>query len=53
MILLVMKVLTFWTVAALVAGFGLGAMIRAADRVRKEEFLDALFSTLASKQMAR
>jgi hypothetical protein len=53
MFLLAIKVLSVWTVAALAAGFGLGAIIRTADRIRKEEFLDALLSTLAGQQMAK
>jgi hypothetical protein len=53
MFLLAIKVLSIWTVAALAAGFGLGAIIRTAERVKKEEFLDALFSTLAGQKMAR
>jgi len=52
MILLATKVLIGWTVTALAVGFGLGAMIRTADRVRKEEILNALLSTLVSKQVA-
>ena len=32
---------------------GLGAAIRTAERDYKEEFLDALFSTLAGQRMAR
>ena len=52
MILLATKVLIVWTVTALAVGFGLGAMIRTADRVRKEETLKALLSTLDSKQVA-
>ena len=52
MILLATKVLIVWTVTALAVGFGLGAMIRTADRVRKEEILNALLSTLDSKQVA-
>ncbi len=53
MIHLLMKVLSIWTVAALAAGFGLGALIRIVERVHKEEFLDALFSPLAGQQMMR
>ncbi len=53
MILPAMKILTIWTVAALAAGNGLGAFIRTAERLRKDEILDALFSTLAGRQTAR
>ncbi len=53
MILSVTKVLTIWTVGALATGFGLGAVIRTVDRVRKEAILNALLSTFESKQVAR
>jgi hypothetical protein len=53
MILLATKVLSIWALTALAAGFGLGATIRTADRVRKEEILNALLSTLYRKQVAR
>jgi hypothetical protein len=53
MVFLAMKVLTIWSVAALVAGFGLGAVIRTAERVQKEEVLSTLFATLAGDRMAR
>ena len=53
MILLATKVLTIETVAALATGFGLGAVIPTADRVRKEAILNALLSTFESKQVAR
>jgi hypothetical protein len=46
------KALGVWTFTALAVGFGLGAMIRTADRVRKEGILNALLSTLESKQAA-
>ncbi len=47
MILPAMKVLTIWTVSALAAGFGLGAVIRTSERLHKVEILDALSSNLA------
>ena len=53
MFLLAIKVLGLWTAGALAAGFALGSLIRTADRVRKEEFLDALFSNLAGQRMAK
>ena len=53
MFLLAIKVLGLWTAAALAAGFALGAIIRTADRVRKEEFLDTLYSNLAGQQVAK
>jgi hypothetical protein len=53
MVLLAMKVLTIWSVTALVVGFGLGALIRTAERAQKEEVLGTLFATLAGDRMAR
>jgi hypothetical protein len=53
MVLLAMKVLTIWSVAALVAGFGLGAVIRTAERAQKEEVLTILLATLAGGRLAR
>jgi hypothetical protein len=53
MAFLAMKVLAIWAVAALVAGFGLGAVIRTAERAQKEEDLTTLFATLAGDRMAR
>jgi len=53
MILPAMKVLTIWTVSALAAGFGLGAVIRTSERLHKVEILDALFSNLAGWQRGR
>ena len=53
MILLAITVLCAWSITSLAAGLGLGAVIRTADRVQKEEFLEALLSTLSERQMAR
>jgi hypothetical protein len=53
MFLLAIKILSIWTLAAMAAGFCLGAVIRKAERDHKEEFLDALFSTLAGQRIAR
>ena len=53
MVLLVITVLATWMVGSVAAGFKLGAVIRTAEKIRKDEFLDALFSTLASHQMAQ
>jgi hypothetical protein len=53
MILLAITILSAWSITSLAAGLGLGAVIRTADRIQKEEFLEALFSTLAERQMTR
>lgn len=44
--ILILKVLATWSVAALVAGLGLGAAIRRGERVRKDEFLSCVFASL-------
>ena len=43
---LILKVLSTWSVVALVAGLGLGAAIRRGERVRKDEFLSCVFASL-------
>ena len=53
MVFLALKVLTIWSVATLVAGFGLGALIRTAEHAQKEEGLTTLFATLADGRIAR
>jgi hypothetical protein len=53
MILLGITILSAWSITSLAAGLGLGAVIRTADRVQKEEFLETLLSTLSERQMAR
>ena len=39
-----------WFLVALVTGLALGAMIHKADRIRKDEFLAGLYSTLETLQ---
>jgi hypothetical protein len=53
MAFLAMKILTIWSVAALVASLGLGALIRTAERAQKEEVLTSLFASLAGDRTAR
>ena len=53
MVLLAITILCAWSITSLAAGLGLGAVIRTADRARKEEVLEALFSSLAERRMAR
>jgi hypothetical protein len=50
MSILVMSVLATWFLVAVVTGLALGAMIRKADRIRKDEFLTGLFLTLEALQ---
>ncbi len=50
MILLVLRVLVLWFVVASVTGLALGAIIRKADRIRKDELLADLHSTLETLQ---
>jgi hypothetical protein len=53
MILLAIAILSAWSITSLAAGLGLGAVIRTADRVQKEQFLEAVLATLSERQMAR
>jgi hypothetical protein len=53
MAFLVMKILTIWSVAALMAAFGLGALIRTAENAQKEEVLTTPLATRAGGRMAR
>jgi hypothetical protein len=48
--ILVMRVLAMWLLVAVAAGLALGAMIRKADRKRKDEFLAGLYSTFETVQ---
>ena len=48
--ILVVRVLAMWFLIAMVTGLALGAMIRKADRIRKDEFLAGLYSTLETRQ---
>lgn len=48
--ILAVEVLAIWFLVAMVAGFGLGAIIHQAERLHKDEFLVALFSNLARQQ---
>jgi hypothetical protein len=49
MVVLAIKILAVWSATALVIGLIVGAMIRAAERLRQDEFLTALFATLAGE----
>ena len=51
--ILAIKVLAIWSLVAVVTGFALGAIIHKAERVHKDEFLTALFATIASLQASR
>jgi hypothetical protein len=53
MVLLAIAILSAWSITSLAAGLGLGAVIRTADKVQKEAFMEALLSTLAERRMAR
>jgi len=48
-----LKVLATWSLVALVAGFALGAVIRRGDRIRKDQFLSCVFSSLETMQAYR
>jgi hypothetical protein len=48
-----LEVLAVWSSLSLMTGFVLGALIRKAERMRRDEFLSALFSTLEILQSSR
>jgi hypothetical protein len=48
--ILAIRALAMWFLVASVTGLALGAMIRNADRVRKDEFLADLYSTIETLQ---
>ena len=48
--ILAMQIFAIWFIVALVAGFGLGAMIHRAECMRENEFLALLFSRMARRQ---
>jgi hypothetical protein len=51
--ILILKVFSMWSLVALVTGFALGAAIRKAERIRKEEFLACVFASLETLQSSR
>jgi hypothetical protein len=51
--IIIVKVLATWSLVALVIGLGLGAAIRRAERVRRDEFLTCVFASLESLQESR
>ena len=51
--ILIVKVLATWSLVALVMGLGLGAAIRRAERVRRDELLTCVFASLESLQESR
>jgi hypothetical protein len=51
--ILILKVLAMWSLVAVVTGFSLGAAIRRGDRLRKDDFLSCVFSSLEALQAFR
>ena len=51
--ILILKVLTMWSLFALVTGLSLAAAIRRGERVRKDEFLSRIFASLETLQASR
>ena len=49
----VIEVMSAWVAAALIVSLVLGAHIQSAERFRKEEALEAMFSYLANRQSER
>jgi hypothetical protein len=50
---LAMEVLTVWSLLAVATGIAAGAVIHKADQMHKEEYLAAIFATLARQQAPR
>jgi hypothetical protein len=50
--ILIMRVLATWFLVALGTGLALGAMVGKANRIRKDKFLAALFSTLENRRQS-
>jgi hypothetical protein len=48
--ILAVEILAAWSLASFATGLVLGVVIRKGERIHKEEFLSALFSTLESMQ---
>jgi hypothetical protein len=51
--ILILKVLVTWSLVAVVAGLAVGAAISRGERVRKDEFLSYVFSSLETMQGSR
>ena len=50
---LILKILTIWTLVAFVACLALGAVVRHAERARKDAFLTCVFSSLEALEAFR
>ena len=53
MLILTLKVLVIWSLASMLIGFAMGAVIQKAERVHQDEFLTLLFATISSRQGSR
>jgi hypothetical protein len=53
MAIVLLKVIGTWSAVAIFIGFGLGAMIRRSERLRKDAFLSCVFSYMETMQMSR
>ena len=51
--ILAMEILAVWSLISLVTSLALGAAIRKGERIHRDEFLSALFSTLETLQASR
>ena len=47
---LVVEIIVTWSFVSFVTGLALGAAIRKGERIHKDEFLSAVFSTLEAMQ---
>jgi hypothetical protein len=53
MFILILKIVTIWTAVALITGVVTAFLIGIAEKAHKDEFLNAMFATLAGERMVR
>ena len=50
---LLVKVMVMWLIAAVAAGFSLGALIHRAEQIRKDEFLTYVLASIEALQASQ
>ena len=53
MALLLLEILAIWSLVAVIAAFGFGAVIGRGERIRKDEFLCLVLASLEDLQASR
>ncbi|HEV2521765.1 MAG TPA: hypothetical protein VGT24_05230 [Candidatus Acidoferrales bacterium] len=51
--ILLLEILAIWALVAVIAAFGLGAVIGRGERIRKDEFLCFVFASLEALHASR